>query len=148
MKKQTPKQKTPIKETEELKNQLLRALADYDNLRKRVEKQQEELTKVANIKLIVKLLAVLDMIKEVQKHIEESGLAISIGEFEKVLESEGIVPLRVKPGDDFDESLHDAVGVVESNKTSGKPKIKKVVLEGWAYDGDLIIRPAKVEVEK
>ena len=48
-------------ENQELKAQLVRALADYDNLRKRVEREKEEFEKLANLKLVIRLLPVLDI---------------------------------------------------------------------------------------
>ena len=66
-----------------MKNQLARALADYDNLRKRVEGEKDAWEKIAASKVVLRLLPVLDMTLEAQKHLKDAGLAIVIGEFRK-----------------------------------------------------------------
>jgi molecular chaperone GrpE (heat shock protein) len=60
------KKKVVKKEDKNLKdveNQLARALADYDNLRKRVEREKEELEKLAGIKFAIKILTIFDMLE-------------------------------------------------------------------------------------
>lgn len=130
-------------ETLVLKNQLARALADYDNLRKRVEAERDEFTKFSNFRLVVKLLNIYDMFNEAQKHLKDSGIAIAIREFESVLDDEGIEKVPVEKGDSFDENLHEAVEIVEGGSEG---KISEVLLSGWKYKDGKIIRHAKVRV--
>ena len=129
-----------------LKNQLARALADYDNLVKRVEREKYEFEKKANLKLAIRLLPVLDILKQAQKHLEDPGIAITIAQFEDALKSEDIEEIKVAPGDNFDPQLHEAVEVVEEGK--GKGKIKEIVMSGWKFDGGSVIRHARVKVSK
>lgn len=126
-----------------LKNQLARALADYDNLRKRVEREREEFGKLANTRLIARLLPVFDMLEGAQVHLSDSGLAITIEEFTKVLKEEGIERIEVKVGDKFNEEIHEAVEVI-NGKNEGK--IAEVVMTGWKFSDGKVIRPAKVKV--
>lgn len=135
---------------EELKEQLARALADYDNLRKRIEREKEDLGKLANIKLVIRLLPVFDMLEGAQKHLSDSGLAITLEEFKKVLQEEGVEKVEVKPDDEFNEELHEAVEVVDKDNKGKKRdgKISEVVLAGWKLVDGPIIRPAKVKVYK
>src|SRR3989344_5307370 len=88
-------------EVDTLKNQLARALADYDNLRKRVEREREDFGRVAKVMLLARLLPIYDMLEEAQKHLKDSGLAITIEEFAKVLKEEGIEKIEVNVGDAF-----------------------------------------------
>ena len=100
-------------EVELLKSQLARALADYDNLTKRVERERRESVEYSNLKLILKLLPVLDMLYEAQKHLNDSGIGLTIKEFEEVFKSEGLERITIKNGESvFDESLHEAIEVV------------------------------------
>ena len=149
-------------EVELLKNQLARVLADYDNLTKRVEREREEFGKLANARLIIKLLSVYDMLEGAQSHLKDSGLAITIEEFVKVLEDEEFEKIKTNVGDKFDEELHEVVEVEEVKKdkevsgseaagleASGQEgKITKVILSGWRVKDGPIVRPAKVVVIK
>lgn len=139
-------EKKKEKETEELKKQLARALADYDNLTKRVEKEKKEIIKLASISLFVRLMPVFDMLENAQAHLDDQGLDHIIGDLEEVLDKEGIVKIKTKKGDDFDEKHHE---VVEIEKISGKNKkgeILKVLLDGWMIKEGPVIRPTKVRV--
>lgn len=147
------KKKVKVKaenEAEQLKRQLARALADYDNLRKRVEREREEYGTFAKTMLMAKLLSVYDMLEGAQNHLKDSGLAITIEEFVKVLEEEGIEKIEVGEGEEFNEELHEAVEAVDK-KDKGKKKegeIKEVILTGWKIVDGPVIRPAKVKVYK
>jgi len=133
------------KELEKVKNQLMRALADYDNLRKRIEREREGIEKIASIKFAVKMLTVFDMIEEAQRHLKDSGIALTLEEFKKILEEEGIEKIKMGQGDKFDEEICEAVEVVKNGKDG---KIVKVVLTGWKFSNGPVIRPIKVKVSK
>jgi len=129
-----------------IKAQLARALADYDNLVKRVEREKYEFEKKANLKLAIRLLPVLDILKQAQRHLGDPGIAITIAQFEDALKAEGIEEIKVAPGDNFDPQLHEAVEVVEEGK--GKGKIKEIVMTGWRFNEGSVIRHARVKVSK
>jgi molecular chaperone GrpE len=133
------------KELEKVKNQLMRALADYDNLRKRIEREREGFEKIASIKFAVKMLTVFDMIEEAQRHLKDSGIALTLEEFKKILEEEGIEKIKMGQGDKFDEEICEAVEVVKNGKDG---KIVEVVLTGWKFSDGPVIRPIKVKVSK
>lgn len=132
-------------ELENLKAMLARALADYDNLSKRVEREREVLGKMASIGIITKLLPVLDMLENAQKHLQDQGLAIGIGEFINVLKDEGISVINPSVGDEFDENLMEAIEVVEGEEDN---KVSEIVLGGWKFNDGQVIRHAKVKVSK
>jgi len=129
-----------------LKNQLARALADYDNLRKRNESEREVLEKYAVAKVVLRQLPVLDMLVSAQNHLKDSGLEIIIGEFKKALNDLGVSEIEIKPGDEFNPHWEEAIEIVEG---SANDKIAEVVESGWKIaDEEFIIRPAKVKVTK
>lgn len=138
-------------ETELLKNQLARALADYDNLIKRVEREKNDIEKLVSLRLILKLLSVLDGLESAQKHLKDAGLAISIAEFKKILSEEGLSEIRPKIGDEFNHETMEALEVVEGgddNSSVGDGKIDELVLVGWKYSDGTVVRHAKVKVNK
>lgn len=137
------KNKSKQSEANELKNQLARALADYDNLRKRTEADMQALEQTAGLKLILKLLPTLDILESAQKHLGDQGLAIAINEFKTVLKEEGIE--EINQLGKFDESLHEAIDTVAGGKDGD---IAEIVLPGYKFAGGLVIRHAKVKVYK
>jgi molecular chaperone GrpE len=132
---------------------LARALADYDNLRKRVDLERESWIRFSGERILVKMIPVLDSLESALTYLKDQGLAIAINEFKKVLEEEGIVEIRPKAGDLFDEKNHEAVEVVEGKD---KNKIAELILTGWRYKESSedtvfakkgkVIRYAKVKV--
>lgn len=131
---------------EELKSQLARALADYDNLSKRIAQERSTVEKIAASKVVLKLLPVFDMLIDAQKHIKDAGLEIVLGEFRKSLFELGIEEISVNQGDNFNPLRHEAIELVAGGKEN---TIAALVQGGWKIrDQDYIIRPAKVKVYK
>jgi len=139
--------KKVIKDKSDESEQLARALADYDNLRKRVEREQEQASRVASVRVAAKLLPVYDMLGEIQGHLEDSGLAIAIGEFEEALGELGVKRIEVKVGTKFDEDLHECVEVVKKDGVGGNVIVEERQ-SGWVYENGMVVRAAKVVVNK
>jgi molecular chaperone GrpE len=138
-------------ELEVVKGMLARALADYDNLSKRIERERSDFGKIASIGVIIKLLPVLDNLESAQVHLKDQGLAISIIEFKKVLNEEGLTEIKPLAGDKFDEELMEAlevVGAESDNSKVSEAKVAEVVLPGWKFEDGTVVRHAKVKVSK
>lgn len=132
-------------ELETVRGMLARALADYDNLSKRVDRERLDLSKMASVGIVIKLLPVLDGLESAQEHLKDQGLAISIVEFKKVLNEEGLTEIRPKVGEDFSEQEMEAIEVVSGSSDN---KITEVVLAGWKFNDGTVVRHAKVKVSK
>lgn len=132
-------------ELQTVKGMLARALADYDNLSKRVDRERYDLGKIASVGVIVKLLPVLDNLEAAQAHLQDQGLAISIVEFKKVLNEEGLTEINPKVGEKFNEQNMEAIEVVAGESDNS---ISEVVLVGWKYEDGTVVRHAKVKVTK
>lgn len=144
------KSKKPVEEKNdellELKNQLARAMADYDNLRRRVEAEKIAWEKIAASKAIVKLLPVFDMMLDAQKHLKDAGLEIVIGELRKSFFELGVEEIIIGIGDEFNPTYEEAIEEVPGGKQN---TIAEVVQTGWKIRNEgFIIRPAKVRVYK
>lgn len=148
MKKVSRDEVSERKKLEELESQLARALADYSNLEKRVEREKEEISKKVVKELIVKFLPVYDMLLAAQKHIKDTGITITLNSFEEVLSSEGVELIKPKVGDNFDESLCEAVEVLGVTDKSKFGKIADVILPGFKFNSGPVIRYCKVKVFK
>lgn len=131
-----------------LKDQLARALADYDNFQKRVERERKQFEVFASAKIAFRILPVFDMLEDVQKHLGDSGIALTLEEFKKVLGEEGIEKINTEPGMKFDEKLHEAVEVISTKDKKKQGVIVEEVLSGWQMNDEIVIRPAKVKVYK
>ena len=148
----TKKEEVPENDLLRLKSQLVRALADYDNLRKRVDAEREVWVRYSAERVLVKLLPSLDNFETAQSHLGDSGLAIAIGEFRRILEEEGLEEVKPNSGDEFNPEIHEAVEVVEGGKSG---TVSELVLSGWRFKeseslpaGRQVVRYAKVKVFK
>lgn len=127
---------------EDLKSQLARVLADYDNLRKRSEAEKQVWFKFAKQDILVKLLPVIDTLEIAQKHLKDKGLELAMNQFMSVLAEEEIKEVETEM---FDENFHDAIETVDG----GEPgQIAEVVLKGYQFSDGTVIRHAKVRVYK
>lgn len=124
----------------ELENKWKRALADYDNLEKRVEREKRDFIELVNSALITKLLDVLQNFEEVEKHIKDKGLELAVGHLRSILKEEGIEETKAL-GRSFDARLMECI-----EKVKGKENLViEVVNKGYQLHGR-VIRPAKVKV--
>jgi molecular chaperone GrpE len=132
-------------EIDELKNQLARALADYDNLKKRTDEEKLIWIKFAAQKFVQNLLPVLDIFENAQRHLKDQGLAIGIVQLKDLLKSEGIIEINPKAGQKYDENLEEVIEVVEGKEDG---MIFEVVTSGWKFENGPVVRHAKVRVTK
>ncbi|KKS96166.1 MAG: Protein GrpE [Microgenomates group bacterium GW2011_GWC1_43_13] len=132
-------------ELETVKAMLARALADYDNLSKRIDRERADSGKIASVGIIIRLLPVLDNLESAQEHLQDQGLAISLDEFKKILSEEGFSEIRPREGDIFAPEVMEAIEVVKGESDN---KISEVVLVGWKFEDGMVVRHAKVKVSK
>ncbi len=125
---------------EDFENRLKRALADYANLEKRVEREKEEFIKLANAQLLDKLLPVLDDLELCEKHLRDKGISLIHNRFQEVLESEGLEEIKAL-GESFDPETMDCVELI----AGPKDKVIEIVLKGYLLNNK-VLRPAKVKV--
>lgn len=130
------------KRNKELEAGWKRAVADYQNLQKRVSSEKEQLVRLANEALLEEILPVLDNLETVLQHIKDTGLEITVNQFRDVLRRVGVEEIDLLKKD-FDPHLAEAVDVVEGDEN----KVAEVVKKGYLYNYK-VIRPAKVKVGK
>ena len=131
-----------------------RARAELANARKRFEKERCEAGQLANSLLIAKLLPALDdmeraiktMPDDLRQNTWTDGLTLIQRKLQTILESEGVMPIPVNPGDKFDPTWHEAV-THEENAERGEGEIIAEVQKGYRY-GEQVLRPALVRVAK
>jgi molecular chaperone GrpE len=125
------------------KNKYIRALADYQNLEKRVVNQKAELIQYASKQFALKILPVLDIFEKAQNHIQDEGLALGLKQFYIALKDELIEKMQVV-GKDFDPLTMECVELVTSDK---EDKVIEEIQPGYLING-IVLRVAKVKVGK
>ena len=151
------KKKSKKGEIKELKEKLdeatngwKRALADYENYKKRSEEDKKELVQYASENLILEILPVLDNFqsayKALPKDLEGNAWAEGIKyikvQLEDVLRNNGVEKLKTV-GEKFDPEVHEAVEKIKSKDK--KNIVVEEVVRGYKM-GNRVIRAAKVKV--
>ncbi len=124
-----------------------RALADYQNLLRRVEHDKQQITKLSNANLIARLLPCLDIIEMAAIHSKDIGVEMAAKQFSVALAEEGLQLISPAVGDLFDLSHHECTETIEALPDNDPDTISELVLKGYKL-GDFVLRPAKVKVFK
>ena len=125
---------------QELDNKWRRALADYQNLEKRVADQRSMLVKMATLNLLNNLLPIVDDLDRAAAHLNDAGINMITKQLEDMLREEGVTEIKAL-GELFDPQTMECVEVVSGEKD----QVVKVAQKGYSLH-DTILRPAKVEV--
>ena len=153
-KKEKKKSKKDV-ELEALKNelnakndQLMRTAAEFDNFKKRTEREKASVAEFAKAGLIKQLLPILDNIDRAAASEKESadyikGIEMIVKQFEAIVSNLNIEEIA-KEGDTFDPNFHEAVMHIE-DESFGENVIAQVLQKGYKI-GDTVIRAAMVKV--
>ena len=139
----TEEDNVSLSEYEKVKDDYLRLAADFDNYKKRSEKEKESIGTASMAYFVESLFPLVDNFEialsqdEVNKEIETfSSLLTSLLESLQVEEVGSV-------GDDFDPNIHEAV---EHSGEGDTQKVEAVLRKGYLFQGNLI-RPAMVKVK-
>lgn len=137
-------------EIEHLREMYLRKLAEFDNYRKRTDRERQELRRTAAEGLVSELLPVLDNFQRAVQHAEESepaafreGVAMIARQFADLLQRAGLETIDPSGGR-FNPELHDAVQRIEGSEYA-PGTVVSVFSKGYTFGGRLL-RPAMVAV--
>ena len=136
-------------ERDDLKDQLLRARAEFDNYRKRTAREMEHVRKTAAEALILALLPGLDNLERALEHAPEGtngfaeGVAMVRDQFQDVLAARGVEPIPAL-GEPFDPNVHEAMSHLPSD-TCPADHVMTEYERGYRI-GNHVLRPAKVVV--
>lgn len=138
------------KEVEQYKDKYLRAVAEFDNYRKRTLKEKAELLLNGSEKAVCAFLPILDDFeraiadKTEDVNAIKEGVQIIFNKFNKTLESLGVRKIETE-GKDFDVDFHEAVAMVPGMGDDKKGKVIDCIQTGYQLN-DKVIRHAKVAV--
>lgn len=151
------KMKKEIKENKEevarLKDQLLRKMAEFDNYRKRTEREFSDLIVNANTSFVKELLPIVDDLSrsiesaETVQDIDDynAGIRMIYEKFMKILEARGVRPFDAV-GENFDTEKHEAIMQIEKQDQPSNAVVEEYE-KGYIMN-DRVIRHAKVIVNK
>jgi molecular chaperone GrpE len=138
-----------MEERDRFKDQLLRARAEFDNYRKRMERDADRLRKTAAASVIHDLLPVLDNLERALEHAndESGGLAqgveMVLKQMHEVLARHGVGPISTV-GKPFTPDLHEAMMMMESAEVP-PGHVTQEFQKGYRM-GERVLRHAKVAV--
>ena len=135
-------------ELEKSKEQLLRTAAEFDNYKKRTDRERAGIAEYAKCEIIKKLLPVIDNIDRAAATDSTGddyikGIEMIVKQFSSLADSLGIVEIGAA-GDTFDPNLHEAVMHIEDD-SFGENTVAEVLQKGYKF-GDTVIRAAMVKV--
>jgi molecular chaperone GrpE len=127
-----------------------RAAADFQNYKRRVEQEREEVARLANAALVINLLPLVDDLERALASVDArlagmtwlDGIRLIERKFQALLEMSGLTEIEAD-GQDFDPNVHEAVTFGEGEEN----KVISVVQKGYRLGGR-VLRPALVVVGK
>ena len=133
----------------EKNDQFLRICAEYDNFRRRSQKEKQDIYTSSQADVYKELLPVLDNFDRAENNSDanledyKKGIELIFNQFKEILTKNGVESFG-EIGDDFDPNIHNAVMSVQDD-TLGENVIADVFSKGYKL-GDRVIREAVVKV--
>ncbi len=133
-----------------LNDKFVRLYAEFDNFKRRTQKERSDLLKTANKEVIVALLPVLDDFARADKALENAtdvaavkeGMAIIQHKLKTILTQKGLTPMEAI-GQTFNADIHEAITSIPSPTPTDKGKVIDEMEKGYLLN-DKVIRFAKV----
>ena len=131
-----------------------RSRAEFANYKRRVDAERTELVASAGAEALKRVLPAVDDFEralqtlpaDLKDHPWISGVLLVQRKLNSALEQSGVTPIAVKPGDDFDPNLHEAVTHEDSDQVASEQIIGEVQ-RGYKL-GDRVLRPTMVRVAR
>ena len=139
-------------EKDALQDRLLRTAAEFDNYRKRIERERRELAEFAAADILVELLPIVDNFERALQapagpdaEAFRKGIELIHKQMLDLLRKRGVTPVDAL-GADFDPNFHQAV-VQEASEEHREGEVMQELQRGYML-GDRLLRPAMVKVAK
>lgn len=140
------------KRSEEHLTRLKYLQADFENLKKRFDREAEQIKNYGTERIVLQLLDVVDELELAVKNGEIStspeslleGVEMTLKKLRKVLEQEGVFPIESPEGKVFDPTRHNAIAAVERDDVKACTVIEEI-RKGYMMK-DKVLRPSIVKV--
>ncbi|WP_185849298.1 nucleotide exchange factor GrpE [Blattabacterium cuenoti] len=137
-------------ELEKEKDKFLRLFAEFDNYKKRIQKERFDIFRNVHEQILIDLIPILDDfergIKELKKSKDEhlvKGVFLIQEKLIKTLKEKGLNKIKIKKGDDFNTDFHEAITQIPAITDDLKGKIIEIIEAGY-FLKEKVIRHAKV----
>ena len=138
------------KERDDYRDQLLRKSAEFENYRRRTQKEKQELIDFANEHLIIKMLPVVDDLHTALESAKKSsdsegfikGVEMIYAKAIKIFEDAGVMPINTAPGEPFNVDMHEALAHMPSEEAP-EGHILQEIQRGYTLR-EKVIRHTKV----
>ncbi len=134
----------------EEKDRYIRLYAEFENYKKRTQKEKMEFFQYANQDLMISMLAILDDFERAMKEIAKTGntedlkgIELIYNKLKNRLTEKGLNPIEVNAGDVFNVDVHEAITQIPAPSEELKGKIVDVIETGYMLH-DRVIRFSKV----
>lgn len=149
---EAPAEQTMEEKYNELNDKFVRLYAEFDNFRRRTNKEKVDLISSASASILKDLVPVLDDFERALENNEKSddieavkeGVKLVAHKFKSLLESKGLKQMVAK-GEPFDSEFHEAIANIPAPEDSLKGKVVDDVEKGYLLN-EKVIRFAKVVV--
>ncbi len=137
-------------EEEALDRKYIRLMADFQNYKRRTEKDRADIYAYASEKIVTNLLQILDnferaLAQDCSDEAYKQGMEMIFKQFTDVLRKEGLSEIEAV-GQPFDPNLHHAV-LTDKNDDFGSGEVTMVLQKGYKLN-EKVIRPAMVRVNE
>jgi molecular chaperone GrpE len=141
------------RKSEEYYDQLLRLKAEFENFRKRSEREKADARRWGKEEIVLRLVSLMDVMEQAERAAHQApdlkavvfGLDMLYGEFKRLLKEEGLEEVPAAVGDVYNHAVQEAVETVEDDGADGQ--IRMVLQKGYTFQG-LLFRPARVKISK
>ena len=143
------KKTTKEEQIKELTATVQRVQADFENYKKRTEKETQEYKKYSNEELITRILPIIDNFELALKHNHAQdefakGIELIYAQLITTLKDEGIKAIKAE-GQNFNPEIHEAL--LQEHSKQEKDKVIEELQKGYTLN-DKVIRPTKVKISK
>jgi molecular chaperone GrpE len=142
------------KEKKQYFEQLLRLKAEYENYRKRVDREKPELIRHGKVEVLERMIPLYDVLLAAHEQVAQSdgpqnelvrGLEMIFEEFTKLFEAEGVAVIA-SVGERYDFDRHEVLGQVETDEYDEGVVVEE--LQRGYLIGGKVVRAAKVRIAK
>ena len=143
------------KRSEDYLNRLMYLQADFENIKKRFEREKEQTQSYCTERIVTQLLDVVDELElavKVAKSAESpqksllEGIEMTLKKLKKTLEQEGVCPIECTKGTLFDPTIHDAI-TAETRDDVEQCTVIEEIRKGYMMKGK-VLRPSITKVAK
>lgn len=148
------KNKELAEQLTDFKSKYLAALADSENMRKRLQKEKQEFMEFAKRDLLRDILLPIDQFETALRHAANMsddvknwaiGFQMILSQIEEILEQNKVTSFETK-GKKFDPTLHEVIEIIETDDAEDN-EILEQCAKGYMI-GQSLLRPAKVKIAK